>query len=97
MFSAGGKAELLTEIFSKNSHFEDLSISLYAFLSRNNLKLQNILVTPKLAKKVIIELGSSGVSRPNCILVVVLKNCESEILCILSVCFNMCFKESCSL
>ena len=51
---------MLPEIFSKNSHFEDSSISLYAFLSRNNLKLQNILVTPKLAKKVIIELGSSG-------------------------------------
>ena len=55
-------------------------ISLYAFLSRNNLRLHNILVTTKLAKKFIIKLDFSEVSRPDCIPVVVLKNGESEIL-----------------
>ena len=50
-----------------------------AFLSRTNLKLHNILVIPKLVKKVITNIDSLKVSGPDCIPVVVMKNCEPEI------------------
>ena len=46
-------------------------------------------------KKVITNLDSSKVSGPDCIPVVVLKNCESELSYILAKLFNMCLKESC--
>ena len=48
-----------------------------------------------MVKKVIANLDSSKVSGPDCILVVVLKNCEPEISFILAKLFNMCLKESC--
>ena len=38
---------------------------------------------------------SSKASGPDCIPVVVLKNCESELSCILTELFNMCLRESC--
>ena len=38
---------------------------------------------------------SSTASGPDCILVVVLKNCESELSYILAELFSMCLKESC--
>ena len=47
-------------------------------------------------KKVITNLDSSKVSGPDCISVVVLKNCELELSYILAELFNMCLKESCS-
>ena len=54
-------------------------VSLYLFfLSRTNLELHNISVTPKMAKKVIINLDSSKASDPDCIPKEVLKNCETE-------------------
>ena len=46
-------------------------------------------------KKVITNLDSSKASGIDCIPVVVLKNCEPEVLCILAELFNMCLKESC--
>ena len=46
-------------------------------------------------KKVIINLDSSKASGPDCIPVVVLKNCEPELSYILAELFNMCLKESC--
>ena len=53
--------------------------SLYLFFpSRTNLKLHNISVTPKMVKKVIMNLKMSKVSGPDCILEVVLKLCEPE-------------------
>ena len=49
-------------------------ISLPAFPSRNNVKLHNISVTPKLIKNVITNLELSKASDPDCIPVVVLRN-----------------------
>ena len=74
--SASDKAKLFTENFSKNSNLDDSSISLPVFLSKTNLKLHNISVTPKMVKKVIMNLDLSKPSGPDCISVVVLKNCE---------------------
>ena len=77
--SAFDKAKLFAKNLSKNSNFDDSGISLPAFPSRTNLKLHNISVTPKIVKKVITNLDSSKASGPGCILMVVLKNCESEL------------------
>ena len=41
------------------------------------------------------NLDDSGISLPDCISVVVLKNCESELSYILAELFNKCLKESC--
>ena len=65
------------------------------FPSRTNLKLHNVSVTPKTVKKVITNFDLSTGSSPNCIHVVVLKNCESELSYILAELFNKCLKESC--
>ena len=46
-------------------------------------------------KKVISNLDLSKASGPDCIPVVVLKNCESELSYILAELFNKCLKESC--
>ena len=59
-------------------------ISLPVFPSRTNLKLHNVSVTPKVVKKVITNLDLSMVSGPDCIPVVVLKNCEPELSYILA-------------
>ena len=48
-----------------------------------------------MVKKVIMNLDSSEASGPDCIPVVVLKNCESELSYILAELFNNCLKESC--
>ena len=73
--SASGKAKLFVKNFSKSSNLDDSDISLPVFSSRTNLKLHNISVTPKMVKKAITNLDSSKVSGPDCIPVVVLKNC----------------------
>ena len=44
---------------------------------------------------VLTSLESSKVSGPNCIRVVVIKNCESELFYLLAELFNSCLKESC--
>ena len=59
------------------------------------MKLHNISVTPKMVKKVIMNLDLSKASGPDCIPVVVLKNCEPELSYILAELFNNCLKESC--
>ena len=46
-------------------------------------------------KKVITNLDSSKASGPDCIPVVILKNCEPELSYILVKLFNKCLKESC--
>ena len=46
-------------------------------------------------KKVITNLDSSKASGPDCIPVVVLKNCEPELSYIIAKLFNICLKESC--
>ena len=48
-----------------------------------------------MVKKVITSLDSSKVSGPDCIPMVVLKNCEPEHSYILANLFNKCLKESC--
>ena len=93
--SASYKAELFAENFSKNSNLYDSGISLPVFLSRTNLKLHKISVIPKMVKKVIMNLDLSKTSGPDCIPVVVVKNCEPELSYILAELFNMCLKESC--
>ena len=71
--STPNEAKLLRK--SKNS------IYLPVFLPRTNLKLHNhsISVAPKMVKKVKMYLDSSEASGPDCIPVVFLKNCESEV------------------
>ena len=95
LFSASDKAKLFAENFSKNCNLDDSGISLPAFPSRTNLKLHNISVSPEMFKKVIMNLGFSKASGPDCIPVVVLKYCEPELSYILADLFNKCLKESC--
>ena len=52
-----------------------VSLCLVSLLD-NNLKLYNMFVTPRLAKKVITNLDLSKVSGPDCIPVVALQNGE---------------------
>ena len=74
--SASAKAKFFAENFSVNSNLDDSGISLPVFSSRTNLKLHNISVTPKMIRKVVMNLDLSKTSGPYCIPVVVLKNCE---------------------
>ena len=80
--------------FSKNSNLDDSGISVSVFPSRTNLKL-HISLSPKMVKKVIMNLDSSKACGPDCIPVVVLKNCIPELSYILAELFNMCLKEFC--
>ena len=92
--SASDQAKLFAENFSKNPNLDDSGISLPIFPSRTNLKLHNISVTPKMVKKVIMNLALSNASGPECIPVVVLKNCEPELSYVLDEIFSKCLKES---
>ena len=73
--SASDKAKLFAENFSKSSNLDDSGIFLPVFPSRTNLKLHNIPVSPKMVKKVKMNLDLSKASDPDCIPVVVLKIC----------------------
>ena len=92
--SASDKAKLFAEKFSLNCNL-DSGISLQVFPSRTNLKLHNISVTPKMSRKVVMNLHLPKASGPDCIPVVVLKNCVPELSYILAELFNKCLKESC--
>ena len=92
--SASGKAKLFPVNFSKISDLDDSGISLPVFPSRTNLKL-HISVTPKMVKKVIMNLDLWKASDHDCIPLVVRKNCEPELSYILDELFNKCLKESC--
>ena len=93
--SACDKAKLCAENFSLNSNLDDSGVSLPVFSFRTNLKLHNISVTPKMVRKVVMNLDLSKASGPDCIPVVVLKNYEPELSYILAELFNKCLKESC--
>ena len=93
--SASDKAKLFAEHFSLNSNLDDSGVSLSVFPSRTNLKLHNISVTPKMVRKVIMNLNLSKASGLDCIPILVLKNCEPELSYILAELFNKCLKESC--
>ena len=90
--SASDKAKLFPENFSKSSNLDDSGI---IFPSRTNFKLHNISVSPKMVKKVIMNLDLSKASGPDCISVVVLKNCEPELSYLLAEFLNKCLKKSC--
>ena len=92
--SACDKAKLFPENFYKNSNLDDSGNSLPVYPSRTNQKLHNISVTPKMVKKVIMNLDLSKASGPDCIPVVVIKNCEAELSYILAELFSKCLKES---
>ena len=93
--SVSEKAKLFAENFSKNPNLDESGISLPVSPSTTNLKLHNISVTPKMLKKVIMNLDLSRASGPDCIPVMVLKNCEPEFSFILAELFNKYLKESC--
>ena len=92
--SPSDKVKLFAENFFKNFNLDDSSIFLPFFSSRTNLKLHNIYVTPKMVK-VLMNLDLSKASGPDCIQVVVLKNCEPELSYIPAELFNKCLEESC--
>ena len=95
--SASDKSKLIAKTFYKKSSLDDPGVSLPVFPSpfRTNLKLHNISVTLTMVKKVITNLDSSNASGSDCIPVVVLKNFEPELSCILAELFSICLKESC--
>ena len=90
--SASDKSNLFAKNFSKDSNLDDSDISVPVSPSITNLKLHNVSVTPKMVKKVI---DSSKASVPDCIPVIVLRNCEPEFSYILAELFNMCLKVYC--
>ena len=92
--SASDKTKLFAENFSMNSNLDDSGIPLPVFPSRTNLKLDNISVTHKMIRKVVTNLDLSKASDPDCITVVVQKNCELENSYIIAELFNKCLKES---
>ena len=74
---------------------DDSGISLLVLPPRTNLKLHNISLTPKMVKKAITNHDLPKASDPDCVPVVVLKNCEPEPSYILAELFNKCLKEPC--
>ena len=92
--SVSDKAKLFAEKFYNNSILDDSGISLPVFPSRTNQKLDNISVTPNMVKKVITTLDLSKVSGPDCVPVVALKNCGSELSYIPAEHINIGPKES---
>ena len=93
--SASDKGKLFAENIFFNSNLDDSGMPLPAFPSITNLKLHNLYVTSKMVRKVVMNLDLSKASGPDCIPVVVLKNCEPELSYILAELFNKCLKESC--
>ena len=93
--SASDKVKVVAENFSMNSYLNDLGISLPVFPTTTNLKLHNISVTLKMLRKIVMNLDLSKASAPDCILVVVLKNCEPEFSYILAELFKKCLKRCC--
>ena len=77
---ASDKGKLFAENFTLNSNLDDSGISLPVFSSRTNLKLHNISVTPKMIKKIVMNLDLSKASGPDCIPVVVLKTVSQNVL-----------------
>ena len=61
----------------------------------NGSEVLHIPVTPRLVKKVLTSLDSAKASGPDCIPVLILKNCEAEFSLILTELFSMCLARSC--
>ena len=92
--SASDRAKLFAINFSRNSNLDDSSIFLPVFPTRSNLQLHNIFVISEMVKKVIINPDLSKAFGPDCIPVMVLKNCECELSYIVAELFYMYLKES---
>ena len=69
--------------------------SIPVFPPRTTLKLHNISITPKMVKEVTTYFDLSKAPGPDCISVVVRKNCELELSHILAELLDKCLKESC--
>ena len=93
--SASDKAKLFAANFSMNCNLDDSGILSPVFHSTTNLKLHNISLTRKMVRMVVMNLVLSKAAGPDCIPVVVLKNCESQLSYILAELFNKCHKDSC--
>ena len=87
------KQNFLLKTFLRTLNLNGSAISLPVFPSRTNLKLY-FSVSPKMGKKVIMNLDLSKASGLDCIPVVVPKNCERKLSYILAELFNNCLKES---
>ena len=59
-FSVSDKTKLCAKNLTKNSNLGDSGISLPIFLSRTNLKLNDIYIIPRMVKKIIANLDSSS-------------------------------------
>ena len=79
LLSVFDKSKLFAKNFFKNSDLDDSGISLPVFPSRTNLKLHSISVS----HKILTNLDLLKACSPDCIPVVVLKNCEPELSSIL--------------
>ena len=86
--SASDKTKLFAKKFSKNSNLDDSGISIPVFPSRTNLKLHNTSITLKMVKKIITNFDSSNASGPECIPMMVLKDCELKLSYILAELFS---------
>ena len=64
---ASDEIKLLAKNFSKNSNLGESGVTLPVFPSRPNLKLHNISLTPKMIKKVIVNLDLSKAFGPDSI------------------------------
>ena len=83
LFSSS-KTNWCDENFSNNFNLDDSDIYLPVFPCGNNRKHYIILITPKLVNKAIINFDLSKVPGPDCILVVIQKNCEPELSYVLA-------------
>ena len=86
--AASDKAKLSAEIICRNCNLDGSFISLPVLPSRTNLKLHIIPVTPMMVKKLIMSLDLSKTSGGYCTSVVVLTNCQPDLLYILAELFN---------
>ena len=62
---ASDEVKLFAKNFSKNSNLGESGVTLPVFPSRPNLKLHNISLTPKMVKKVIVNLDLSKAFGPD--------------------------------
>ena len=83
---------MFVEIFPDKSILEESCITLPAVPSKNNLKLDNIPVIPKMFNKVITYLDYCEISAPDCIQELFLKSYELDFSYISIDVFNMGLK-----
>ena len=93
--SASDKEKLFAKNFTKKLNLDSSGLFLPAFSSRTYPKLHNINLAPKLVKKIITNHNSLKAFVLDCISVVVLEKCESELSYILAELFIILLQESC--